>query len=772
MEELENFLKNQGISVAGSIDSKIFLELLLGASSTSKNIQDSFQNTHAEAANIAYKAKESLADEAKKTNYKELISKLLGISSENLDTTPLDVIRKEILSKSLEVSNEIKNSLDKINEETIRKITNPLGFPENIQNNLVQRQENINKSDEVSDNNDNNSKSNNNSSNSALEKILERFDQLISNQSDKLTIDQSKLFTIAEKTGLSLDVMMDFYKKSIEKKQQIDPFSKELYKKDPYGNLKVTLDPKSLSEIFNSLKINAKDQQKILQAIDETLNQSDKKLKEISDKPSGSGGGGMALAGLAGLGITVGLLAIVGTFARFILRKLILPLSSFSLAIGGAGLALGFFGESIGKYIDKLTGTKVASDAIDVASSAMGVDKPGGMDFYKNLFLYGGLGVGSLGAFLMKKRAGKRAVAVGSQITKKVAPRWAAIGSGVSKVASSAGSAILNILPKGLVTRSAALAGSVAALATRGTNAIKAVAQSSSIMGTILRGIGSASSAVASKLGNLTKIGALFGRGALGTFLKRIPLFGGLYELGMAIKRGMDGDYKGMWLRLASASSNLLYLLGPEMAFIQIPLSMYLDSLDEQDQESKQQASEQALTNQNFNKNGSASTMADASKNNEMGGENDQFYAVDGVEVDSNGSASTMADDSKNNEMGGENDQFYTVDGVEVDSNRPTGVETPKKWIPIGTPTPVTPPPNIDLREALPIPAPTPKTTSLSPESIEELRRAISNGSDNQGSSTVITGGNSKGSVSGERDEVREYRQKYNARNYSNTFRN
>jgi hypothetical protein len=370
------------------------------------------------------------------------------------------------------------------------------------------------------------------------------------------------------------------------------------------------------------------------------------------------------------------------------------------------------------------------------------------MDFYKNLFLYGGLGVGSLGAFLMKKRAGKRTVEVGRQITKKVAPRWAAIGSGVSKAASSAGSAILNILPKGLVTRSAALAGSVAALAARGTNAIKAVAQSSGIMGTILRGIGSASSAVASKLGNLTKIGALFGRGALGTFLKRIPLFGGLYELGMAIKRGMDGDYKGMWLRLASASSNLLYLLGPEMAFIQIPLSMYLESLDEQDQESKQQGSEQALTNQNFNKNGSASTMADASKNKRN------------------------PSSSKNNERGGENDQFYAVDGVEVASDRPTGVETPKKWIPIGTPTPVTPPPNIDLREALPIPAPTPKTTSLSLESIEELRRAMSNGSDNQGSSTVVTGGNSKGSVSGERDEVREYRQKYNARNYSNYYKN
>ena len=751
MEELENFLKNQGISVAGSIDPKSFLELVLGVPASPDYIKNSYIDSQIGTTNAAYKAKESLTNEVKNTDYKELISKILGIPSENLDTTPLDVLRKEILSKSLEVSNEIKNSLDKINEETIRKITNPLGFPENIQNNLVQRQENINKSDEVSDNNSSNSRSNNNSSNSALDKILERFDQLISNQSDKLTIDQSKLFTIAEKTGLSLDVMMDFYKKSIEKKQQIDPFSKELYEKDPYGSLKVTLDPKSLSEIFNSLKINAKDQQKILQAISETLDKSDKKLKQISDNPSGSNGGGMALAGLAGLGITGGLLAIVGTVARFMLRKLILPLSGLSLAIGGAGLALGFFGESIGAFIDKLTGTKVASDAIDVASSAMGVDKPGGMDFYKNLFLYGGLGVGSLGAFLMKKRAGKRAVQAGRQITKKVAPRWAAIGSGVSKAASSAGSAILNILPKGLVTRSAALAGSVAALATRGTNAIKAVAQSSSIMGTILRGIGSASSAVASKLGNLTKIGALFGRGALGTFLKRIPLFGGLYELGMAIKRGMDGDYKGMWLRLASASSNLLYLLGPEMAFIQIPLSMYLDSLDEQDQESKQQASEQALTNQNFNKNGkngSASTMADASKNK--------------------GKPSS----SKNNEMGGENDQFYAVDGVEVDSNRPTGVETPKKWIPIGTPTPVTPPPSIDLREALPIPAPTPKTTNLSLESIEELRKAISNGSDNQGSSTVVTGGNSTGSVSGERDEVREYRQKYNARNYSNTFKN
>lgn len=71
--------------------------------------------------------------------------------------------------------------------------------------------------------------------------------------------------------------------------------------------------------------------------------------------------------------------------------------------------------------------------------------------------------------------------------------------------------------------------------------------------------------------------------GVLGGLLKRIPILSGIYELWKAWERFEEGDYKGMALRLLSASSNLLYLLGPQMVFLQAPLSWWLDYLDESD---------------------------------------------------------------------------------------------------------------------------------------------------------------------------------------------
>ena len=97
-----------------------------------------------------------------------------------------------------------------------------------------------------------------------------------------------------------------------------------------------------------------------------------------------------------------------------------------------------------------------------------------------------------------------------------------------------------------------------------------------------LTGIKGFASGIGGKIAKMT-----FGTvatGVLGGLLKRIPIISGIYELYMAYVRYKEGDYKGVALRLLSASSNLLYLLGPQMAFLQIPLSWYLSYLDESDQ--------------------------------------------------------------------------------------------------------------------------------------------------------------------------------------------
>ena len=83
-----------------------------------------------------------------------------------------------------------------------------------------------------------------------------------------------------------------------------------------------------------------------------------------------------------------------------------------------------------------------------------------------------------------------------------------------------------------------------------------------------------------SKIGGLLGVFSKFGAGALGALFKRIPLIGILWDAGIMIKRFMDGDWKGGLLRLASIATNGLYFLGPWMALIQIPLSMWINSFD------------------------------------------------------------------------------------------------------------------------------------------------------------------------------------------------
>jgi hypothetical protein len=102
------------------------------------------------------------------------------------------------------------------------------------------------------------------------------------------------------------------------------------------------------------------------------------------------------------------------------------------------------------------------------------------------------------------------------------------------------------------------------------------------ILSKALSGIKTFGTGIAGKIGKMA-----FGTvatGVLGGILKRIPIISGIYELYMAYRRYTEGDYKGMVLRLLSASSNLLYLLGPQMVFLQMPLSWWLSYLDESDQ--------------------------------------------------------------------------------------------------------------------------------------------------------------------------------------------
>ena len=267
-EELGDFLKNQGVSVAGSVDSTKLLEMLLGnPSDINKDIKNIQKDTVNSINDISKRHTDRLNEEAKTINYKDSVSKLIGISSEEIDSTPLTILKKEILNKAVEITQKLTEDVENIKKEAddLEKVSSGLentvlgDFSEKLKQKIKET-----KTIDVVPNNTSNVVEENTKTNKFLESISNKIDSLIKGK----------------------DSIVDILS------QEQKP---------------VSLDEPSVNAISKLLKLNKEEEQKLRESLLEVEKQNSEKLDNIK---TSSGGSGLGLLGLIGTG---GLLATVKT---------------------------------------------------------------------------------------------------------------------------------------------------------------------------------------------------------------------------------------------------------------------------------------------------------------------------------------------------------------------------------------------------------------------------------------------------------------------------
>ena len=527
-EELGDFLKSQGVSVSGSIDPDKLLGMLLGnPSSINEDIKKIQKDTLNSINDISKRHTDKLNEEAKNINYKDSVSKLIGISSEEIDYTSLTILKKEILNKAVEITQKLKEDVENIKKEAddfnnkTPSQENTVKTPSNKKENTKDDLEQVSSSLE----------------NTVLSEFAEKFKQKIQETKTIDVVPNNKSNVVEEntKTNQFLESISKKVDSLIKGKDSIvDILSQE--------QKPVSLDESSVNAISKLLKLSKEEEQKLRESLLEVEKQNSEKLDNI--KKSSDGSSGLGLLGLiAGGGILSTVTAALGGFASKILN---IGTIFFGLQVAVSSLigVLGFLGKPLGALGDWMLGTDKVSKTIDAINEKSGMNTKEGQEHWKQIGMGGAIGLGgvTVARSLLTKKGREGMIDAGEKSIKKYGPR-------ISKTASTPASGTANI-----------------AKASQGTG-----------MGAkILTGLGGG----ISKIGGLLGVFSKFGAGALGAIFKRIPLIGILWDAGIMIKRFMDGDWKGGLLRLASIATNGLYFLGPWMALIQIPLSMWINSFD------------------------------------------------------------------------------------------------------------------------------------------------------------------------------------------------
>ena len=564
-EELGDFLKNQGVSVAGSVDSTKLLEMLLGnPSDINKDIKNIQKDTVNSINDISKRHTDRLNEEAKTINYKDSVSKLIGISSEEIDSTPLTILKKEILNKAVEITQKLKEDVENIKKEAddfnnkTPSQENTVKTPSNKKENTKDDLEQVSSSLE----------------NTVLSEFSEKLKQKIKATKiiDVVPNNTSNVVEENTKTNKFLESISNKIDSLIKGKDSIvDILSQE--------QKPVSLDEPSVNAISKLLKLNKEEEQKLRESLLEVEKQNSEKLDNIK---TSSGGSGLGLLGLIGTG---GLLATVKTALGGFASKLLGIGSIFfglQLAVSSVIGALGLFGKPLGALGDWMLGTDKASKTIDAINEKSGMDTEKGQEYWKQIGIGGAIGLGgvTVARSLLTKKGREGMVDAGEKSIEKYGPR---ISKTASTLASGTANIAKKILPTSILNAATSLSNKVSpvieassGLITRATSFITEASKGTGMGAKILRGLGTGMS----KMGSLVSVFSKFGAGALGAIFKRIPLIGILWDAGIMIKRFMDGDWKGGLIRLASIATNGLYFLGPWMALIQIPLSMWINSFD------------------------------------------------------------------------------------------------------------------------------------------------------------------------------------------------
>ena len=629
LEELDVFLKERGIQVVGSIDSKTLFKEVLGIQEPSYQQTKQIEDSRSKITNLIQSSSEKLYQESSKLNYKNILSSVLGLPEESSTPPNLSLVNKEFLSKIEDLSNEITKNVEDIKNKSKKLSENidDLNFTEN-------KREPFNNTPENSNDNIKENKSS--------IPVDDTIKVTIEYPKEKPILDSKKETTENTKKSEKNDSTLNEIKNKLDRitnllsAEKLESFATEsknseknrIYQNKQNDLLQSLLETnKSLLFSFNKYKQQTEDKYK--------QDEQDKKYSKTGDS------GGLGILGLLGSllgGTLLGPLGLVGggLLGAGIL-KIFSPIKSLFGLIGRFGGKLiklaGIFSlgavalEAVYPLIQKvfsfITGKPVDENAKNPVTETLGMDEPGRRD---NLFR---AGMGYLAYRNLKKlwtdpNRSKTITDLGRKINTKQAVPFTdikgagrarqAVGAGVAKtyeatkdVAKSGYQKAIGIfkgskpaveltkaqqiakttaenIQRVKAAQDAKLAAQAAKLVPAISNAATATTavKEAGMISKALSGIKSFGSGVAGKIAKMT-----FGTvatGVLGGLLRKIPIISGIYELYMAYKRFTEGDYKGMVLRLLSASSNLLYLLGPQMVFLQAPLSWWLDYLDESDQ--------------------------------------------------------------------------------------------------------------------------------------------------------------------------------------------
>lgn len=809
LEELDNFLKERGVTLEGSVKSADFLRMVLGVpeeySSNEAYSKLRITNLREGFYNIFNSIVGKLRIESDNINYKELVNKILAVPEKTPNSSiKYDDLREKILNKSVEVSEKIKASLDEVTEESIKMAINPIAELEEKKKKLIEsifsqvsnegtknllqslsesrnkeKLENIDAGEDLNKKISNRGENLNSSisyifaeklsqisdsfstkvseSNLFSKNLVEKMDQIFSLQKEKITIDESKLSEISEKSGLSLATLKEFVDLSERKKRETDRYSKELFYEDPTKR-KFTLDEKSISDIILQLNLNRTEENKLIKSIYETLDNSNKKLESIDKKSGDTGLGGILL--MLGGSLMAGLAGLIG--------PIILKIGTVLLQIGAIVAAFGFLGKPLAGLIDKLTGTDYATNAVGVVMEATGLERDGRLelDMFKNIALGGAglIGAGSVLSKLATQKGRNQLMRYGRDLNKKFAPARDRVASGAKRLL-------------GIGQKTTTAAAGAASAGTAAASAANAAAKSTSLLTRSVKALGDFSGKVGSSIKKFA-----FGRmatGVLGTIFRRIPIIGGLYELGMAWKRWEEGDYKGFALRLLSASTNLLYLLGPQMAIIQIPLSLLIDYFDQGGSSTSTDQSEETPTTPTASTS-SSTTRPDTTAQKDKMGRN--FADIIKSRAMRSLNLFDLPEDTPYSELPNDvvsMDQQFLQNLEESDSSQSFKqldqnslpiVLGPNRKMP-NLPSPESTPP---IKVSDTVPPPPPNSMDISEQSFIGFKEALMESimATQRGGSVNINSGSGQGEISGNRDEIKKYRREHNSRNYSNIYSN
>ena len=565
-EELGDFLKSQGVSVSGSIDPDKLLGMLLGnPSSINEDIKKIQKDTLNSINDISKRHTDKLNEEAKNINYKDSVSKLIGISSEEIDYTSLTILKKEILNKAVEITQKLKEDVENIKKEAddfnnkTPSQENTVKTPSNKKENTKDDLEQVSSSLE----------------NTVLSEFAEKFKQKIQETKTIDVVPNNKSNVVEEntKTNQFLESISKKVDSLIKGKDSIvDILSQE--------QKPVSLDESSVNAISKLLKLSKEEEQKLRESLLEVEKQNSEKLDNI--KKSSDGSSGLGLLGLIG---TKGLLTTVTTaLGGFASKILSIGTIFFGLQVAVSSLigVLGFLGKPLGALGDWMFSTDKASKTIDAINEKSGMNTKEGQEHWKQIGMGGAIGLGgvTVARSLLTKKGREGMIDAGEKSIKKYGPR---ISKTASTLASGTANIAKKILPNSILNAATSLSNKVSPIIEASSGLIKSAtsfitkaSQGTGMGAKILTGLGGG----ISKIGGLLGVFSKFGAGALGAIFKRIPLIGILWDAGIMIKRFMDGDWKGGLIRLASLATNGLYFLGPWMALIQIPLSMWISSFD------------------------------------------------------------------------------------------------------------------------------------------------------------------------------------------------